>query len=200
MEPSCSSAHGLDAVPARQAGPCEARLRALEPGDVDSLIRWAKDPAVMLHMSQAVAYPTSGSDGYRWLQELSGSYTDRVFAIETPEGRPIGSVGLHAIGWVDRKAELAVMIGERDCWNRGYGSWAVREMLRLGFERMSLQRIYLRVASGHHAAIRVYRKCGFRTEGRLRKDRYVGRGYADTLMMSVLKEEFATGEGGVRTP
>lgn len=199
METARSRVSGADRVRSRQAGPREARLRALEPGDIGSLVRWVNDAAVTLYLSQAVAYPASGSDGYRWLQELSRSHTDRVFAIATMEGRLIGSIGLHAIRWIDRKAELAVMIGERDCWNRGYGSWAVREMLRRGFEEMSLQRIYLRVSSDHDAAIRVYRKCGFQSEGLLRKDRYVGRGYADTLMMSVLKEEFTAGESGART-
>ena len=199
MDTSCSRVAGGDRVRPRQAALLETRLRALEPGDIDSLIRWASDAAVTLYLSQAVAYPVSRSDGFRWLEELSRSHADRVFAIETLEGRLIGSVGLHAIRWIDRKAELAVMIGERDCWNRGYGTWAVREMLRRGFEEMSLQRIYLRVACNHDAAIRVYRKCGFRSEGLLRKDRYVGRGYADTLMMSVLKEEFAAGKSGART-
>ena len=198
METACSKGCSPDRVASRQAEPSTARLRALEPGDIDSLIRWVNDAAVTLYLSQAVAYPASGSDGYRWLEGLSRSHTERVFAIETLEGRLIGSVGLHAIRWIDRKAELAVMIGERDCWNRGYGSWAVRETLRRGFEEMGLRRIYLRVASDHVAAIRVYRKCGFQSEGLLRKDRYVGRGYADTLMMSVLKEEFAAGESGAR--
>ena len=199
METACTRVRRPESVPSRQAEPSAARLRALEPGDVDSLIRWVTDAAVTLYLSQAVAYPASGSDGVRWLEALSRSHTDRVHAIETLEGRLIGSVGLHAIRWVDRKAELAVMIGEKDCWNRGYGTWAVREMLRRGFEELSLQRIYLRVASNHDAAIRLYRKCGFQSEGLLRRDRYVGRGYADTLMMSVLKEEFAAGESGART-
>lgn len=198
MEPSCSGLRGVGAVPARHGERCAARLRALEPGDVDSLVRWVNDAAVTLYLSQVAAYPTTRNDGYRWLEELSGSHTDRVFAIETPDGRLIGSVGLHAIRWIDHKAELALMIGEKDCWNRGYGTWSVREMLRLAFTKMNLLRIYLRVASSHDAAIRVYRKCGFQTEGRLRKDRYIGRGYEDTLVMSVLKEEFGAREGGVQ--
>ena len=193
METACSRVPGPDRVRSRRAEPPAARLRALEPGDIDSLIRWVSNAAVTLYLSQAVAYPASGSDGNRWLEALSRSHTDRVFAIETLEGRLIGSVGLHAIRWIDRKAELAVMIGERDCWNRGYGTWA-------GFEEMSLRRIYLRVAANHDAAIRVYRKCGFQSEGLLRKDRYIGRGYADTLMMSVLVEEFAAGECRAPTP
>lgn len=200
METACSKVRSPDRVASRSVEPSAARLRPLEPGDVDSLIRWVNDAAVALYLSQAVAYPASESDGFRWLEALSRSHTDRVFAIETLDGRLIGSIGLHAIRWIDRKAELAVMIGERDCWNRGYGTWAVRETLRLGFEEMSLQRIYLRVASDHEAAIRLYRKCGFQPEGLLRKDRYVGRGYGDTLMMSVLKEESAAGESGARTP
>ncbi len=153
-------------------------------------MRWVNDEWVTRYLSQAFVYPISRSEGSSWLEEISKRHSDKLFAIETLEGRLIGSAGLHAIHWIDRKAELAVMIGERDCWNRGFGTHAVREMLTLGFEKMNLRRIHLRVASNHVGAIRVYEKCGFQREGRLRKDRYIGCGYADTLLMAVLKEEF----------
>ncbi len=190
MEPSHLKAPNLRQVRTPQPGSCPVRLRAFDLVDIESLVRWVNDERVTRYLSQSFVYPISRSEGSRWLEEISKRHSDKVFAIETRGGRLIGSAGLHGIHWIDRKAELAVMIGERDCWNRGFGTHAVQEMLKLSFGKMNLRRIYLRVASGHAGAIHVYEKCGFQCEGRLRKDRYVGRGYEDTLLMAVLKEEF----------
>lgn len=189
-EPSHLKVADLRQIDTQRTAPCPVRLRAFEPFDMESLVRWVNDERVTRYLSEAFVYPISVSEGSRWLEEAARRHSDKIFAIETRDGRLIGSAGLHAIHWIDRKAELAVMIGEKDCWNLGFGTHAVREMLKLGFGKMNLRRIYLRVASNHAGAIRVYEKCGFQREGRLRKDRYVGRSYEDTLLMGVLREEF----------
>ena len=99
-------------------------------------------------------------------------------------------MGLHNISWVERKAELGIMIGEKEFWGKGYGSDALREVLRISFEKMNLNRVYLRVFENNSRAIRAYEKCGFHIEGSLRQDHYYGRRYYNTLIMAVLKEEY----------
>lgn len=165
-------------------------LRVLEPRDFDSVMRWMKDEFVTRYLSQAFIYAFSKTGESRWVEGVSArSYTDNIFAVETVDGELVGSAGLHKINWIDRKAELAVMIGEKALWNRGYGTQTVQEMLRLGFIKMNLRRIYLRVSSNHLGAIHLYEKCGFQREGLLREDTYAGRCYEDTLLMAVLKKE-----------
>ena len=59
-------------------------------------------------------------------------------AIETAEdGRHIGGLNLHNIVAEDRRATLGIMIGEKDCWSRGYGTDAILTLLRYGFARGS---------------------------------------------------------------
>ena len=193
-EPSRFKVADLREVCTQHSVPCPVRLRAFEPFDIESVVRWVNDEMVTRYLSEAFLYSISASEASCWLEEIARRHGDKIFAIETLDGRLIGSTGLHAIRWIDRKAELAVMIGEKDCWNQGFGTHTVREMLKVGFGKMNLRRIYLRVASTHAGAIRVYEKCGFQREGLLRKDRYVGRHYEDTLLMAVLREEFF-GEG-----
>ena len=36
--------------------------------------------------------------------------------------RPIGNTGLHKIDFRNRTAEFGIMIGEKDCWGKGYGT------------------------------------------------------------------------------
>jgi len=63
-------------------------------------------------------------------------------------------------------------------------------MLRHGFLDLNLWRIYLSVLAGNHAAIRVYEKAGFRTEGQARGAAFKNGRYEDTVLMAVLRDEF----------
>ncbi len=167
------------------------RLRAFEPEDLETVIHWVNNEAVTRHLSDLLTYPVSRADEMKWLESVSmANPREKVFAIETREGRLIGSIGLKEINWVALKAELGIMIGETDCWDQGYGSEAVQEVLRIGFEKLNLNRIFLRVYENNPRAIRVYEKCGFQREGILREDHYLGGQYCNALIMGILKTEY----------
>ena len=92
------------------------------------------------------------------------------FAIRTlTGGRLIGFIELDAIQWAHGDAYLAIGIGERDLWGKGYGTDAMREILRFAFEELNLHRVTLTVFEYNPRAIRTYEKVGFREEGRLRQ-------------------------------
>ena len=167
------------------------QLRAFEPEDLDIVIRWVNDEAVTINLSDSLIYPVSRADEMKWIESVSmANPHEKVFAIETLSGRLVGSVGLRGINWVERKAELGIMIGETDCWDQGYGTAAVLELLRIAFGKMNLNRVYLRVYENNLRAIRVYKKCGFCEEGILREDHYSGGKYQNTLIMGVLRREY----------
>lgn len=56
---------------------------------------------------------------------------------------------------------------------------------------MNLERIQLDTWSGNEAAVHCYEKCGFQIEGRLRNNEYVDGAFYDTVLMGLLREEFA---------
>ena len=110
--------------------------------------------------------------------------------VDEPEGRYIGGARLHEIRWEDRRARLAIGIFDRRFWSQGYGSEAIRLLLRYGFEDLDLHRIDLRVLEYNLRAIRAYEKCGFVREGVERETALVDGEWHGDVIMSILKHEF----------
>jgi RimJ/RimL family protein N-acetyltransferase len=83
------------------------------------------------------------------------------------------------------------MIGEVSRQNRGYGTEAVRLLVRYGFEILNLNRIGLSVFANNLRAIRTYQKAGFVHEGCLRQARFHGGRYEDEYRFAILREEWS---------
>lgn len=66
----------------------------------------------------------------------------------------------------DQSGELAIVIGDKRYWGRGYGAEAVRALVDHWLSN-GLQRIWLKVLPWNARAIRCYQKCGFAPSGRL---------------------------------
>ena len=95
-----------------------------------------------------------------------------------------------AINWTTRSAEVGLFIGEKSCWNKGYGTEIMQLLLRLGFDNFNLNRIFLRVDEANKGGIRAYEKAGFVHEGRFRQGNFRDGKYSDMLLMSVLRTEW----------
>lgn len=166
------------------------RLRAVRESDLPLLVRWMNDPAVRywLHGSDR---PDATVDGVRGRFGLTDDpFPNLVWMIETLEGTPVGHVGLLQVDPHHKRAELAISIGEKECWSRGYGTAAIRAVLRHGFEEMGLRRIDLHTDADNARGIRCYEKCGFVREGIMRQRRLRHGKPLDMLLMSVLRSEW----------
>lgn len=102
----------------------------------------------------------------------------------------IGVVSLSNIDLINRKAEFAIMIGESKVQGKGYGTEAAKLILKHGFERLGLHKIYLGVHGEHHAAIKSYQKSGFVVDGVLRDDIFLKGKFYHTVMMSITDQEW----------
>ncbi|KAG1727139.1 acyl-CoA N-acyltransferase [Suillus lakei] len=76
-------------------------------------------------------------------------------------------------------------------WGKGYGTEATRFTVDLAFRMLGVQRVSLDVLEGNEAAIAVYKKIGFKEEGRKRRANWVDGHWEDGLSMGVLDEEWA---------
>jgi len=171
-------------------------IRALEKKDLDHQMQWVNDPEITKNLSSFFLYPTSKEQEEKWLEDIHNfNSTDKIFAFETKEGVYLGNIGLHRINWKDRHAELAIAIGKKEDWDKGYGTDATLTLLDFAFNRMNLHRIYLRVWDFNQRAIKSYEKCGFKKEGILREGHFEDGKYHDVIMMGILKEEFNSKPG-----
>jgi RimJ/RimL family protein N-acetyltransferase len=137
--------------------------------------------------------PLSRAEEERWVESLASRREDIVLAIEVRAGDQwvhIGNVGLHRIDWKNRTATLGIVIGEREYWGKGYGTEAVRTMLRYAFEELGLNRVELETYSFNPRAIRCYEKAGFKREGVRRQALYRNGKFHDVILMGILRDEF----------
>lgn len=106
------------------------------------------------------------------------------------EGRPVGDINLFHIDTRNRNAQVGFSIWRRQDWDRGYGSDALRAMLRWAFGQLNLHRIELGVGTNNARALHVYEKLGFVREGARRENYFDDGCYHDELLMGLLGREF----------
>lgn len=104
--------------------------------------------------------------------------------------RAIGMVGLRHINYKHRNAEFGILIGEKDCWGKGYGTEATRLILDYGFSVIGLHNIVLDTYSYNERAIGAYLRAGFRIVGRRREAYRWGNKLYDGVVMDCLATEF----------
>jgi RimJ/RimL family protein N-acetyltransferase len=169
------------------------RLRPFDTGDAERAYVWMNDPEVTEHLSARYPFSRKAEAEFIARGMEQASYTNLKLAIETlAEGRHIGDIGLRGTEPENRRAELGIAIGDKECWDHGYGTDAIVTLLRFAFDEMNLHRVVLDVDATNPRGIACYRKCGFVEEGRLRQHRYQGGRYLDVVVMGVLADEFRT--------
>jgi RimJ/RimL family protein N-acetyltransferase len=169
------------------------RLRPVERDDLPHFVEWFGDPEVRRHLD--LYLPFSMAQEERWFESLQERLDNEeavMLTIETAEGAHIGNVGLMSINWKDRNAELGIAIGDKSYWDKGYGSDAVRTMLKVAFRQMNLHRVRLRVHEDNVRGIRCYEKVGFQHEGTMRESVFKEGRYYDMHIMGILKSEYET--------
>lgn len=102
----------------------------------------------------------------------------------------IGNCGLMDVNMKHRTAELGIFIGNKNYWNKGFGSESINLLLDYGFNILNLNNIFLRVHSFNKRAINCYEKCGFKEIGRRRQSYIVGNKKYDDIYMDILMTEF----------
>jgi len=163
-------------------------LRPLEKADLPQLIKGLNAEEIMWHLGPH--FPLTERQAEEWLQRFDASEECKAFAICDQSGRMVGEVALDRIHHRNRSAELTVAVFDPADWDRGYGSDALRALLRFLFEDMNFHRLQLLVHEDNERAIHVYEKLGFVREGRLRDENFRGGRYHASLVMGLLAGDF----------
>jgi RimJ/RimL family protein N-acetyltransferase len=116
---------------------------------------------------------------------------DCKLGIETANAarRLVGNVGLHNTNGRMRTADLSIWLSSNER-HKGYGTEAILLMLNYAFNELDYQRVGLQVVEPNVNAYKLYKKLGFVEEGRLRRAFYYRGQHHNTIIMSLLKEEF----------
>ena len=123
----------------------------------------------------------------------------QVYVILTETGELIGRLGIFDIETRQRDATLGVVIGEKSYWSQGYGSDAIRTLLRHLFFDQGFEAIHLFTYTDNFRAQRAFAKVGFRKVSTRRRFPF-GLRFQDELRMEITREEFETLNGTAAPP
>lgn len=164
-------------------------LRPLRLSDAPAFCRWFKDPSVTRFL-QRHEDPPSLREERAYVRSQQRRADHAQWAIIADDGVVIGTVSLEGISREHHRAEYGIFIGDPKYWGQGYGTAAGRLVVRFGFQKLRLRRIYLNVYAYNTRGFRSYRRLGFRREGRLRNHLCRDGYFHDVLVMGLLREEF----------
>jgi RimJ/RimL family protein N-acetyltransferase len=102
----------------------------------------------------------------------------------------IGLATLHHIKWQDRIAELGILIGDPQYWNRQIAFEATIMLFKYGFEELNLHKISASMFEKNEASWKCAEKCGMTREGTLRLQRFVEGQYQDEYIYSIFQDEW----------
>ncbi len=149
------------------------RLRDKKLSDARNDYKWQTDPE--LARLDAAPQLTISFAHYLldYTMELHFPYqTTHRFAVETMDGKHIGNCSYYDINETIGEAQLGIMIGNRNYWDRGYGTGTIMALVNHIFQETSLNRVYLKTLEANVRAQRCFEKCGFTRYGHMARDGY----------------------------
>lgn len=143
-------------------------LRKWQMSDLDSLVKYANNPAIARNLTDAFPSPYTHEDGIRYLEMVCALSSATIFAIEI-NGEAAGSIGVFPQNDIHRlNAEMGYWLAE-PFWGNGIMPEAIKQIVEYAFRTYDIQRIYARPFGRNKASQRVLEKAGFQSEARFEK-------------------------------
>ena len=151
----------------------KTRLREKKLSDVRNDYRWQSDR----ELAELDAAPTLIMSFSIYLLDYASVLRQRdhqryPLSVETLDGKHIGNCTCYDIDEKKGEAQLGIMIGDRDYWDKGYGADAVNTLVDHIFSEMKIKRLYLKTLDWNYRAQRCFEKAGFTVFGRMTRGGY----------------------------
>jgi len=160
------------------------QLRPLRESDAGpAYLAWMHDRDVVRHLEARFHEHTlAGLRDYVRAQLANPDV--RFFAIcLKPDGRHIGNIKLGPIDRPHRRADIGILLGDKDCWGRGLASEAITLLSEHAFGALGLRKLTAGAYATNVGSIRAFEKAGFAIEARLRAHYASDAGLVDAVLM-----------------
>ena len=162
-------------------------LSPINTNDAEKFAAWVNDLELTANLDMYHSVINTETEK-SFLERLSKEHNYSIVNNATDE--LIGTCGFVEIDHLNQTASIGIFIGNKDCWNKGYGTEALTLLLDYGFKALNLHNVMLKVYSFNERAIRCYEKTGFKIIGKRREAVKRGNKNYDILFMDLLSEEF----------
>lgn len=167
-------------------------LRPISEEDIASLAAFFADPANVKFYIPTLWRRYTHEQVRGLLADWHDQSAYFVYAICTRDDEAvIGLANLDSVNYINGNTELGIAITAVDRQGQGFAEEALRLLIAYCFEEMRLHRIFARIMSGNEPSLRLFRKLGFKEEGRLREHVRREGSFMDMIFMGLLEDEWS---------
>lgn len=105
-------------------------------------------------------------------------------------GKHIGNLTFQEIDWINRRAFIAYMLGDKSFGGKGIITDAVLMAMYHGFQKLNFERIYAGVATDHLASRKICEKVGLVEEGTMKGHLLRNGKRCDINIVGALRDEW----------
>lgn len=156
--------------------------------DIEKFTEWLNDFETTDYIGKSSQIITLDGEKKYLEESINNGFMFSIITMN--EDKVIGRISLVHINYIDRKANLGILIGDKKHRENGYGTEAIRLILDYGFNYLNLNNIKLDLMEFNERALACYQKCGFKEYGRRRKCNFVNGKYYDTIEMDIISQDF----------
>jgi len=166
-------------------------LKKMTLKDAEDLFEYASDPEVTKYVTWAPH--KSIDDSIDFLKSVLRRYENNEVSewgiVYKENNKFIGTCGYVLWVPVHSLAEIAYALSG-EYWGKGLMTEAVKEVIKYGFEKMNLNRIYARCFVENIGSQKVLEKVGMKFEGILREQMFIKSKFSDMKIYSILRKEY----------
>lgn len=160
------------------------RLRPVEETDAETLHGWATDPDTWRWV---------GPGGPPSLQDIKDAEAQARLAghpfLILDGSHPVGRISIEGIVQQDRRAAIALLIGEPAAYDDGRATDALRTLVGFAFANLDLHLLELRCLDVQVGVQRAAEAAGFRRDAVLRDRAWRDGRWCASVVMSVTRDE-----------
>lgn len=152
-------------------------------------LQWLNDPEVNRYLEIFEPYSKKQLEDYLLTAEKNEHLL--FWAIHARDNdKHIGNIKIDPVNRYHGIGEYGIMMGDRSEWGKGYAYEASTTIIDYCFGEQKLRKITLGVVEENTAALMLYRKLGFVTEGVYKKHGLYNGHYCDLLRMAVFNPAY----------
>jgi len=165
-------------------------LRDVRLSDVNGTYhRWMNDPEVTRYLESRF-YPNSIESLQKYVSQKMGDRDNVFLGIFLKDGdRHIGNIKLGPINWIHRYGDIGIIIGEKDCWGKGYATEAIQVMTDYAFKTLNLNRLTAGCYANNVGSAKAFLKTGWQQEAVRPRFFFSDGCYVDLIMLGILRPE-----------
>ena len=151
-------------------------------------VSWLNSPEINQYLEIRSARHTLKN--VREYVEKASQDKDLVFLaiVRKDSDKHIGNIKLGPINRYHKRAEIGIMIGDKNSWGHGYAGEAINLLTDFAFNKLKLHKVIAGAYENNIGSIKTFAKNGFVIEGVRKKHFFCNGKWVDDVLMAKFSE------------